>query len=81
MSCEHSCARAACMRTCHHHVCNVGESHFESLGSVAAVDADADVHAEIVGPSADDDTRKNVVKWRERHWKRSVLVLQIFSAT
>ena len=31
--------------------------------SVAAVD----VHAEIVGPSADDDTRKNVVKWRERH--------------
>ena len=48
----------------------VVESHFESLCSVAAVDADADVHAEIVGPSADDDTRKNVVKWRERHGKK-----------
>ena len=70
---EHSCARASCVRACHHHVCMS-----EKVISNAAVD----VHAEIVGPSAaDDDTRKNVVKWRERHWKRSVLALQIFSAT
>ena len=72
MSCEHSCARASCVRACHHHVCMS-----EKVISNAAVD----VHAEIVGPSADDDTRKCREMAGETLEERSVLALQIFSAT